>query len=89
MEPTVDPQESRERINHILCKDDILSPKELQEEAIYEEKDGDWGTGISLGGTRPPIQDEVAEGQIETHTASWGGEGLTMHREKPEEAAEA
>ena len=40
MEPTVDPQESRERINHILWND-VLSPKELQEEAIYEEKDRD------------------------------------------------
>ena len=41
VEPTVDPQESRARINHILCKDDILRPEDLQEEAIYEEKEGD------------------------------------------------
>ena len=26
IEPTVDPQESRARIDHILCKDNILSP---------------------------------------------------------------
>ena len=41
IEPIVDPQESRARIDHILCKDDILSPEDLEEEAIYEEKDGD------------------------------------------------
>ena len=41
MEPTVDPEESRERINHILCKDDNFSPENLEEEAIYEEKEGD------------------------------------------------
>merc|ERR1712082_101438 len=48
VEPIVDPQESRARINHILCKDDLLNPKDLEEEAIYEEKDGDWGTGMPL-----------------------------------------
>ena len=41
VEPMVDPQESRDRINHILWKDDILSPEDLEEETIYEEKEGD------------------------------------------------
>ena len=29
IEPIVDPQESRVRIDHILCKNDILSPEDL------------------------------------------------------------
>ena len=41
IEPIVDPQESRARIDHILCKNNLLSPKDLEEEAIYEEREGD------------------------------------------------
>ena len=89
VEPTVDPQESRDRINHILCKDDILHLEDLEEEAIYEEKAGDWGTGMTLGDPRPPIQDEDAEGQTGAHTEIRGGGGPTMPGEEPEEASEA
>ena len=57
-EPMVDPRESRERIEYILCKDEVLRPKDLDNVAIYEEKEGDWGTGNPPIGTRPPIPDE-------------------------------
>ena len=63
IEPVVDPQESRARIDHILCKSDILSPEDLEEDAIYEEKDGDWGTGMPPTNPRPLMQSEDKEGQ--------------------------
>ena len=56
IEPTIDPQERRERIDHILCKDDVLRPEDLEDEAIYEGKEGDWGTGMPLVGSRPPYR---------------------------------
>ena len=62
VDPTVDPQNRRAGIYHILCKDDILNPKDLEEEAIYEERKGDWGTGKPLGNSRPPIPNEEVEG---------------------------
>ena len=68
---------------------DILSPEDLEEEAIYEENEGDWETGMPLGDPRPPIQDEDAEGQTGAHTAIWGGGGPTVPGEEPEEASEA
>ena len=89
IEPTIDPQQSRLRIDQILCKDDVLRPKDLEDKAIYEEKEGDWGTGMPLGDPRPPIQDEDVEGQAGAHTAIWGGAGPTMPGEEPEEASEA
>ena len=46
VEPTVDPHDSRARIEHILCKDDLLNPNNIEDEAIYEEREGDWGTGM-------------------------------------------
>ena len=57
-EPMVDPRESRERIEYILCKDEVLRPEDLDDIAIYKEKEGDWGTGSPPMGTRPPIPDE-------------------------------
>ena len=66
IEPIVDPQESRARINHILCKSDILSPGDLEEEAIYEDK-------REIGEPEcPPIQDEDVEGQNGPQIAIWG-----------------
>ena len=44
---------------------------------------------MPLGDPRPPIQDEDAEGQTGAQTAIWGGGGLTMPGEEPEEATEA
>ena len=68
-EPTVDPQESRERIDYILCKDEVLRPEDLEDEAIYKGKERDWGTGRPLVGSRPPIQDEEVAW---APTAIWG-----------------
>ena len=73
VEPTVDPEESRERINHIQCKDDDFSPENLEEEAIYEEKEGDWGTGSVSGNCRPPIETNQVEDQTDAQAAVWGG----------------
>ena len=89
MEPTVDPEESRERIDHILCKDDNFSPENLEEEAIYEEKEGDWGIGTSSGNPRPPIREENAESRTTTHAAVWRS-GIPMGlREESEKNPEA
>ena len=41
VEPFVDPEDSRARINPIQCKDATLSPEDIEEAAIYEDKDGD------------------------------------------------
>ena len=54
----MDPRESRERIDYILCKDEVLRPEDLEDEAIYKEKEGYWGTGSPPVGARPPIPDE-------------------------------
>ena len=51
IEPTIDPQESRARIDHILCKDDVIRPEDLEDEAIYEGKEGDWVIGMPLVGS--------------------------------------
>ena len=53
-EPTVDPRESRERIDYILCKDEVLRPEDLEDKAIYEEKEGDWGPWKSSSGLKTP-----------------------------------
>ena len=82
-EPTVHPRESRERIDYILCKDEVLRPEDLEDEAIYEEKEGDWGTGSPLGGSRPPIQDEEVAW---APTAIWGDAGPVVLGREPEEA---
>ena len=82
IEPVVDPQESRARIDHILCKSDILSPEDLEEDAIYEEKDGDWGTGMPPANPRPLMQGEDEEGQTGPSTITWGSGGLTAPREE-------
>ena len=88
IEPIVDPQKGRARINHILCKSDILSPEDLEEDAIYEEKDGDWGTGMPPADPRPPMQGEDAEEQTGPSTIAWGSGGPIAPREEPEETTE-
>ena len=88
IEPVVDPQESRARIDHILCKSDILSPEDLEEDAIYKEKDGDWGTGMPPANPRPLMQGEDEEGQTGPLTITWGSGGPIAPREEPEEATE-
>ena len=89
MEPTVDPEESRERIDHILCKDDNFSPENLEEEAIYEEKEGDWGTGMSSGNPWPPIREENAENRTTAHAAVWGSGIPTGFKEESKKNPEA
>ena len=89
IEPIVDPQESRARINQILCKSDILSPEDLEEDAIYKEKDGDWGTGIPPANPRILMQGEDNEGQTGPLTITWGSGGPTAPREEPGETAES
>ena len=58
IKPTVDPQESRARIDHILCKDDLINPDDLEEAAICKEKEGDCRTGMPQEDLRPHIQNE-------------------------------
>ena len=41
IKPVVDPKENKTRINHILCKSNVLSPEDIEEDAIYKDKDGD------------------------------------------------
>ena len=65
VEPTVDPHASKARFDHILCKDDLIN---LEEEAIYEEREGDWGTGVPQEDLRPHIQNEGTDSQTGPHT---------------------
>ena len=61
VEPCVDPEDSRARINHIQCKSDVLSPEDIEETAIYEDKDGNWGIGMTPEDP-PPSQQKVSGG---------------------------
>ena len=53
IEPFMDPEDSKARINHIQCKDAVPYSEDTEEAAVYEEKDGDWGGGI------PPLDPGV------------------------------
>ena len=79
----MDPRESRERIDYILCKDEVLRPEDLEDEAIYEEKEGDWGTGSPPVGSRPPIPDEEVAW---APTQIWGDMGPVVLGREPGEA---
>ena len=47
VEPFVDPEDSRARINHIQCKGAALSQEDIEEATIYEDKDSNWGVGMT------------------------------------------
>ena len=88
IEPFVDPEDSRARINHIQCKDATPCSEDIEEAAVYEEKDGDWGVG------RPPPDpgayepDGSREGHSESFAITFEGEGTLTTREAPEEEQE-
>ena len=88
VEPFVDPKDSRARINHIQCKSDILSPEDIEEAAIYKDKDGDWGIGMPPVDLRPSQQDEVEGGHLGPPTIVLGGRSPITSREESEEAQE-
>ena len=72
VEPTVDPLESKGRINHIQCKDEDLGSGSTEEEAIYEEKEGDWGTGTVLGGPSQAPESLPQREQEANPAVEWG-----------------
>ena len=81
VEPTVDPHDSRARIKHILCKDNLLNPDNREDKAIYQEREGDWGTGVPQEDPRPPTQSKGTEGQTGPHNGIWGSGGPVVLRE--------
>ena len=88
IEPVVDHKESKTRINHIQCKSNVLSPEDIEEDAIYKDKDRDWGMGMPPANPGPPWQDEVGGGHLGPPTIAFGGRGLIASREESEEAQE-
>ena len=78
MEPTVDPLESKGRINHIQCKDEDLGSGRTEEEAVYEEKEGDWGTGMALGGPSQAPESFPQREQEGNPTVEWGNRPLIL-----------
>ena len=53
VQPFMDPEDSKARISHIQCKEAALSPEDIEEAAIYEDKDGDWGVRMVPSSPRP------------------------------------
>ena len=82
VEPTVDPEESRDRINHIQCKDEDLSHKHPEEEAICKEKEGDWGTGPAPEEPKAVVGVRQGEEQVSNPTIVWGGGPIAPAREQ-------
>ena len=64
VEPCIDPEDSRARINHIQCKSDVLSPEDIEETAIYEDKDGYWRIGMTPVDPTPSQQEDSGGGYL-------------------------
>ena len=84
VEPMVDPEESRDRINHIQCKDEDLSHKHPEEEAICEEKEGDWGSGpVPISGEpKVVVGSHQGEELVSNPTSIWVGGPVAPVREE-------
>ena len=88
IEPFMDLEDSKARINHIQCKDTTPCSEDTKEAAVYEEKDGDWGGGMPLpdpGAYRPNIS---GEGHSGPSAITFEGKGTLTTREAPEEEQE-
>ena len=48
IKPFMDPDNIQARIDHIQCVDIVPCSKGKEEVAVHEEKDGNWGGGITL-----------------------------------------
>ena len=78
VEPFVDLEDSRARINHIQCKGATLSPEDIEEAAIYEDKDGDWGVGMVLSDPGAHNQEGSGGGHSEPPVIAFeGGSSIT------------
>ena len=85
IKPFMDPDNIQARIDHIQCVDIVPCSKGKEEVAVHEEKDGNWGGGITLPdpgvygpGTseeRPPGMPTGTFGRGSTQTTGEAPEG--------------
>ena len=71
VEPRVDVEDSQARIKYIQCLEPIKHEDEAEAEAVCEDRDGDWGSGIQPT-TLTAQPQPTGEASYESNDGGWG-----------------